>query len=136
MDPLTLPWALTKIQGRSLNASKLCDQIFNTMICIHPVQEAADAGIAKALFQYHVRLNVPCPPSYCKFCQVLHFSEETKTTEFIILNWFTAISAHGCSTNMSSGNKLVESLGLTPPFLRYDCSNKDNNWEKTVFTLL
>ena len=53
-----------------------------------------------------------------------------------MLNWPTAITADGCSTNMSAGNKLVENLGLTKPFLRYDYSNKENNWEKALFTLL
>ena len=136
MDPLTLPWSLTEIQGRSLNASKLCDHIFNTMKSIHPVQDAADAVIVKSLSQYHDSLNVPRPPSYFKVCQVLHVSEETKTIQLIMPNWPAAITADGCSTNMSAGNKLVENLGLTTPFLRYDYSNKENNWEKALFTLL
>ena len=80
MDPLTLPWSLTEIQGGSLNASKLCDHIFNTMKSIHPVQDAADAAIVKSLSQYHNSLNVLQPPSYFKVCQVLHFSEEKKHT--------------------------------------------------------
>ena len=35
-------------------------------------------------------------------------------------------------TNISAGNKLVENLGLTTPFIRYDYSNL----EKALFTLL
>ena len=57
MDPLTLPWSLTEIQGGSLNASKLCDHIFNTMKSVDPVQDAADAVIVKSLSQYHNSLN-------------------------------------------------------------------------------
>ena len=136
MDPFTLPWSLAEIQGGSLNTSKLCDHIFSTMKSIQPVQDAADAAIVKSLSQYHGSLNVPCPPSYFKVCQVLHFSEETKTIQLIMPNWPTAITADGCSTNMSAGNKLVENLGLTTPFIRYDYSNKENNWEKALFTLL
>ena len=102
----------------------------------HSVQDAADAAIVKSLSQYHDSLNVPRPPSYFKVCQVLHFSEETKTIQLIMPNWPTAITADGCSTNMSAGNKLVENLGLTTPFMRYDYSNKENNWEKALFTLL
>ena len=132
MDPLTLPWSLTEIQGGSLNASKLCDHIFNTMKSIHSVQDAADAAIVKSLSQYHNSLNVPQPPSYFKVCQVLHFSQETKIIQLIMPNWPTAITADGCSTNMSAGNKLVENLGLTTPFIRYDYSNL----EKALFTLL
>ena len=37
---------------------------------------------------------------------------------------------------MSAGNKFVENLGLTTPFMGYDYSNKENNWEKALFTLL
>ena len=134
MDPLTLPWRLTEIQGGSLNASKLCNHIFNTMKSIHPVQDTADAAIFKSLSQYHDSLNVPCLPSYFKVCQVLHFSEDTKTIQLIKPNWPTAITVDGCSTNISAGNKLVENLGLTTPFMRYDYSNKENNWEKALFT--
>ena len=136
MDPLTLLWSLTKIQHGSLNASKLCDRIFNTMKSIHPVQDAADAAIVKFLSQYQDSLNDPRPPGYFKVCQVLHFSEETKTIQLIMPNWPTAITADGCSTNMSAGNKLVENLGLTTPFMKYDLSNKENNCEKALFTLL
>ena len=136
MDPLTLLWSLTEIQGGSLNASKLCGHIFNKMKSIHSVQDAAAATIVKSLSQYHNSLNVPRPASYFKVCQVLHFSEETKTTQMIMLNWPTAITADGCSTNMSAGNKLVENLGLTIPFMRYDYSNKESNWEKALFTSL
>ena len=136
MDPLTLLWSLTKIQHGSLNATKLCDRIFNTMKSIHPVQDAADAAIVKSLSQYHNSLNVSRPPSYFKVCQVLHFSKETKTIQLIMLNPPTAITADGCSTNMSAGNKLVENLGLTTPFMRYDYSNRENNCEKALFTLL
>ena len=56
--------------------------------------------------------------------------------QLIMPNWPTAITADGCSTNMSASNKLVENLGLTIPFMRYDYSNKENNWEKALFTLL
>ena len=59
-----------------------------------------------------------------------------KNIQLIMLNWPTAITADGCSTNMSADNKLVENLGLTTSFLRYDYSNKENNWEKALFTLL
>ena len=107
-----------------MNASKLCDHIFKTMKPIHPVQEAADATIVKSLSQYHNSLNVPRPPSYFKVCQVFHFSEETKTIQLIMPNWPTAITADGCSTNISAGNKLVENLGLITPFM-YDYSNKE-----------
>ena len=55
-----------------------------------------------------------------------------KNIQLIMLNWPTAITADGCSTNMSAGNKLVENLGLTTPFIRYDYSNL----EKALFTLL
>ena len=78
MDLLTLPWSLTEIQGGSLNASKLCDHIFNTMKSTHSVQDAADAAIVKSLSQYHDSLNVPHPPSYFKVCQVLHFLRKQK----------------------------------------------------------
>ena len=119
MDLLTLPWSLTEIQGGSLNASKLRGHIFNKMKSIHPVQDAAAAAtIVKSLSQYHNSLNVPRPPSYFKVCQVLHFSEELKIIQLIMPNWPTAITADGCSTNMSAGNKLVENLGLTTPFMR------------------
>ena len=84
----------------------------------HPVQDAAAATIVKSLSQYHSSLNVPRPPSYFKVCQVLHFSEELKIIQLIMPNWPTAITADGCSTNMSAGNKLVENLGLTTPFMR------------------
>ena len=106
------------------------------MKSIHSVQDAADAAIVKSLSQYHNSLNVPRPPSYFKVCQVLHFSQETKTIQLIMPNWPTAITADGCSTNMSAGNKLVENLGLTTHFIRYDYSNKENNCEKAHFTLL
>ena len=80
MDPLTLPWSLTEIQGGSLNASKLCDHIFNAMKSTHSVQDAADAAIVKSLSQYHDSLNFLRPPSYFKVCQVLHCSKETNHT--------------------------------------------------------
>ena len=136
MDPLTLPWSLTEIPGGSLIASKLCYRIFKTMKSIHLVQDAANAAIVKSLSQYHDSLNVPRPPSYFKVWQVLHFSKETKTIQLIMPNWPTAITADVCSTNMSAGNKLVENLGLTTHFIRYDYSNKENNCEKAHFTLL
>ena len=47
-----------------------------------------------------------------------------------MLNWPTAITADGCSTNLSAGNKLVENLGLTTPFMNYDYSNKEYSLEK------
>ena len=75
MDLLTLPWSLTEIQGGSLNASKLCDHIFNTMKSTHSVQDAADTAIVKSLSQYHDSLNFLRPPSYFKVCQVLHCSK-------------------------------------------------------------
>ena len=59
-----------------------------------------------------------------------------KNIQLIMLNWPTAITADGCSTNMSAGNKLVENLGVTTHFIRYDYSNKENNCEKAHFTLL
>ena len=37
---------------------------------------------------------------------------------------------------MPAGNKLVENLRLTTPFMSYDYSNQENNWEKALFTLL
>ena len=135
MDPLILPWKLTEIQGGPLNASELCDCIFNTMKSIQPVQNAADAAIVKSSSQYPDNLNVPHSPSYFKVCQFLHFSEGTKTIQLIMLNWPTTITADGCSTNMSAGNKLMENLRLATPFMRYDYSNKENNWEKALFTL-
>ena len=49
------------------------------MKSIRPFQDAADAAIIKSFSQYCDSLNVPRPPSYFKVCQVLHFSEETKT---------------------------------------------------------
>ena len=136
MDPLTLSRSLTKIQGGSLSVSKLCDHIFNTMKYIHPVQDDPDAAIVKSLSQYHDSLNVPRSPSYFKVCHVLHFTKRTKTIQLTMPNWPTAITTDGCSTNMSAGNKLVENLGLTTPFMRYDYSNKENNCEEALFTLL
>ena len=106
------------------------------MKSIHPIQDAADAAIVKSLSRYHNSLNVPQPPSYFKVCQVLHFSQETKTIQLIMPNWPAAITADGCSTNISAGNKLVENLGLTTHFIRYDYSNKENNCEKALFILL
>ena len=106
------------------------------MKSIHPVQDAADAAIVQSLSQYHNSLNVPQPPSYFKVCQVLHFSQETKIIQLIMPNWPTAITADGCSTNMSAGNKLVENLGLTRTFMRYEYYNKESNCEKALFTLL
>ena len=136
MDPLTLPWSLTEIPGGSLIASKLCYRIFKKMKSIHLVQDAANAAIVKSLSQYHDSLNVPRPPSYFKVWQVLHFSKETKTILLIMPNWPTAITADVCSTNMSAGNKLVENLGLTRTFMRYEYYNKESNCEKALFTLL
>ena len=102
------------------------------MKSIRPVQDAADAAIIKSFSQYCDSLNVPRPPSYFKVCQVLHFSEETKTIPLIMPNWPTTITADCCWTNISAGNKLVENLGPTTPFIRYDYSNL----EKALFTLL
>ena len=78
MDPSTLPWSLTEIQGGSLNASKLCDHIFNTMKSIHPVQDAADPAIVKSLSQYHDSRNVPVHQVILKFVKFFIFLRKQK----------------------------------------------------------
>ena len=120
MDPLTTPWSLTEIQGGSLNALKLCEHIINTIRSVHPVKDPADASLLKALSKHHRSIDIPLAPSYFKVCQLIHFSEDTKTIQLIMPNWPIAITADGCSTNMAAGDKLVDKLGLPTPFMRYD----------------
>ena len=67
---------------------------------------------------YDDTLNVPRPPIYFTICNLINLCEETKTIQLVMPNSPTAITADGCSTNMSAGDKLVEKLGMTTPFMR------------------
>lgn len=116
MDPVTVPWSLTEIQGGSLNADKLCDHLLSTINSIHPISLNAASFVAQ---KFGNDPSVPLPPSYFKACSVISFSsEEEKIIQLEMLYWPVAVTVDGCSTNIAAGNKLIEKLGLLTPFSR------------------
>ena len=82
MDPVTVPWSLTEIQGGSLNADKLCDHLLSTINSIHHISLNAASFVMQ---KFGNDPSVPLPPNYFKVCRVIGFSSEEKIIQLEML---------------------------------------------------
>ena len=135
---MNVPWALTEIDGGSLNSDKLVSHLILTINSVKPVhgdvtnaydkfvQLQQDAGISE--------LDVVLPPQYFKSCvlDISSISIENHEIYLIFNDLPVGLMADGCSLNTCASDKLTTKYSFITPNARCSSHAADGNIKKNV----
>ena len=118
-----IPWALTSIEGGSMNSIKLCSQIMSIISSINKFkfgitfENAATTFFKEFSYKYPNDMS-PTPPSIFKCTTIENLDLEEKKIDLLFENWPVALVGDGCSVNTKAGEILTTQIGLVSPTTR------------------
>ena len=113
-----VPWALTEIDGGSMDANKLCSQVVSIISNVNKFTFATDNAAQCFLRDYSKKFpeEIPTsPPSIFKCTTYEHIDWEERKIELLFENWPVALVGDGCSVNKKAGEILTSHIGLLSP---------------------
>ena len=116
-----VPWALTEIDGGSMDANKLCSQVVNIISNVSKFTFATYNAAQCFLRDYSKRFPEeipPSPPSIFKCTTSEHIDWEERKIDLLFENWPVALVGDGCSVNKKAGEILTSHIGLLSPTTR------------------
>ena len=97
-----MPWGLTAIRGRSLNADKLVQHLIQTIDKVNPPKISAYSEAPTKLQRLSMvdDLSVPNPPHFFKLGSLENLDPNKKIAEIVVTDWPINLMADSCATNI------------------------------------